>query len=316
MNPQTARSLLQAYVIPRLLYGLEAMVLSQKQIDSLERFFRSTLKQIQSLPDNVANPAPYILMGICPLEATYDKNITSLMAAALSDPCVKQLAENRFATKASRPSSWFIHVQKRLARYSPLLPGECLIQGLNPRKWATSMKRSIDKLWEEVLCDNAATYPSLCYLECQNKLFRQVYPIWGTGGHDLISTQEAIVNARLVTGTYRLEANRAVFNHLAVDPTCPLCHTGVENRAHFLLECQALNDIRTAHLPRIQNYMQKQNHDDDDIIEREVNILLDPSKVMQHDAGRSKRLQEVSILTKRFIYKLHCRRRRLVLLGH
>ena len=143
-----------------------------------------------------------------------------------------------------------------------------------------------------------------------------MHPIWGTGGHILRLTQEAIANARLVTGTYQLQANRAVFNHLAVDPTCPLCHTGVEKRAHFLLECQALNDIRTAHLQRIMNYIQKQNHNDDVIIEREVNILLDPSKVMQYDAGRSKRLQEVFILTKRFIYKLHCRRRALVLLGH
>ena len=37
MNPQAARPLLQAYVIPRLLFGLEAMVLLQKQIDSSDQ---------------------------------------------------------------------------------------------------------------------------------------------------------------------------------------------------------------------------------------------------------------------------------------
>ena len=126
MNPKSARSLLQAYIVPRLLYGLETMVLTQKQFNSIETYFRSLLKQVQSLPDNVANPAPYILIGLCPIEATYDKNLVSLLAAALGDSSIRQLALHRFATKSSRSKSWFIYAQKRLSKYPFYSPGECL----------------------------------------------------------------------------------------------------------------------------------------------------------------------------------------------
>ena len=123
MNPKAARSFLQAYLIPRLLYGLEAMILTSKQIDQLETYFRSILKQIQSLPDNVSKSAPYILMGICSIKATYNKNLVSLMATALGDVSTRELAEHCYATKSPSSSSWFTYVQKRLSKYPFASPG-------------------------------------------------------------------------------------------------------------------------------------------------------------------------------------------------
>ena len=45
------------FVVPRLFYGLEALLLSKKDIECLERFQRQCLKQIQGLPDKTANTA-------------------------------------------------------------------------------------------------------------------------------------------------------------------------------------------------------------------------------------------------------------------
>ena len=43
------------FVIPRLLYGLEALLLKQKDIDSLEKFQRKCLKQIQGISSSSSN---------------------------------------------------------------------------------------------------------------------------------------------------------------------------------------------------------------------------------------------------------------------
>ena len=312
MNPKSARSLLQAYIVPRLLYGLETMVLTQKQFNSIETYFRSLLKQVQSLPDNVANPAPYILIGLCPIEATYDKNLVSLLAAALGDSSIRQLALHRFATKSSRSKSWFIYAQKRLSKYPFYSPGECLSRDLDPAIWASYMKTCIEETWERSLVESAASYPSLRYLGCQDKLFKKAHPIWETGNHDSISTQQAIINAQLATGTYRLQANRATFNQFAVSPDCPLCHSGAENRSHFLLQCKALDDIRDTYLPKIQDCIR--NNLGIEISKLEVDSLLDPSTITDYDTRHMEGLQAVFMLTKRYMYKLHCRRRILITL--
>ena len=44
-----------AFVVSRMLYGLEALMLSKKDIECLERFQRQCLKEIQGIPDKTAN---------------------------------------------------------------------------------------------------------------------------------------------------------------------------------------------------------------------------------------------------------------------
>ena len=61
------------FVVPRLLYGLEALLLSKKDTECLERFQRQCLKQIQGLSDKTANTICLVLLGILPLEAVLHK---------------------------------------------------------------------------------------------------------------------------------------------------------------------------------------------------------------------------------------------------
>lgn len=49
---------------------------------------------------------------------------------------------------------------------------------------------------------------------------------------------------KLVTSTYILQSNRAVFNQNAVNPTCKLCETNTETMEHFILECPVLANRR------------------------------------------------------------------------
>ena len=86
------------YILPRMLYGLEALIVSPKQKEMVEASFRQMLKQIQSLPQRTANEVPYILFGILPAEALLDiktlifhNNITDHDSILTRSPCVSWL---------------------------------------------------------------------------------------------------------------------------------------------------------------------------------------------------------------------------------
>ena len=81
LDPQTAVHVFQIYVLSVLLYGLEVAVPSKTNLDTLERFLRTSLKQILSLPTNTASPAAYIFTGILPAEAIIYKRILALFGS-------------------------------------------------------------------------------------------------------------------------------------------------------------------------------------------------------------------------------------------
>ena len=64
VNPDTSPKLIQTYVAPILLYGMEAPCIATPKMKLLEQFYRDIFKQIQYIPDATANAACYLLLGI------------------------------------------------------------------------------------------------------------------------------------------------------------------------------------------------------------------------------------------------------------
>ena len=63
------------FVLPRVTYGLEALILRKTDFETLEKFQRKSLKQIQGLlPDKAPNVVVLALLGILPVRATIHKN--------------------------------------------------------------------------------------------------------------------------------------------------------------------------------------------------------------------------------------------------
>ena len=73
LDPETAIHLMQTYVLPVLIYGMEVVLPKRKYIDMLDKFYKKFLKMILSLPVNTADPAVYVLSGTIPEEATIHK---------------------------------------------------------------------------------------------------------------------------------------------------------------------------------------------------------------------------------------------------
>ena len=73
LDPETAIHLMQTYVLPVLIYGMEVVLPKRKYIDMLDKLYKKFLKMILWLPVNTADPAVYVLSGTIPVEAAIHK---------------------------------------------------------------------------------------------------------------------------------------------------------------------------------------------------------------------------------------------------
>ena len=83
LNPKVSYRLYQTYVMPRMLYGLEILDL-RKDIKQLSDFHIDLLCRIQALPTRAALSAVYLLVGVLPMEAEFNKRQLSLLFSVVS----------------------------------------------------------------------------------------------------------------------------------------------------------------------------------------------------------------------------------------
>ena len=67
LDPETSIHLLQIYVLPVMVYGLDVVLPKLALVDKLNRTYKKILKQILSLPITVADPPVYKLSGALPM---------------------------------------------------------------------------------------------------------------------------------------------------------------------------------------------------------------------------------------------------------
>ena len=63
VSSATSLKIINTYVIPILLYGLEAVNLSAAQLDEIASFHKDLLRRIQRIPRYTASEAIYLLIG-------------------------------------------------------------------------------------------------------------------------------------------------------------------------------------------------------------------------------------------------------------
>ena len=135
-----------------LLYGLEVAAPSKTNLDILERFLRTSLKQILSLPTSTASPAVYILTGVLPAEAMIHKRILALFGSIcrLSEESVeKRLARRQFSIKSYSSYSWFVIAKELLIKYD-------LDAKLSKAQWRVRVAKAVNSYWTEKLIYEAS----------------------------------------------------------------------------------------------------------------------------------------------------------------
>ena len=107
---------------------------------------------------------------------------------------------------------------------------------------------AVETQWREDISSRS----SLKYINPESVKVGKAHHVWSSVHNNLHDSHRGQLKSLILTGTYTLQSNRAVFNQFAVDPTCKLCDKSPETRQHFLAECQTLQHVRQKFFTRIQ----------------------------------------------------------------
>ncbi len=246
LDPGTAVHLVKTYILPKLLYGLDSVILRRKDIDELETYYRKLLRQIQGLPDTTANEAVYLLIGALPLEASLHMRLLGVFGNITrlnKGHTLYQLARRQLAVKDQKSHSWFIYISKIAAEYEIDLH-QALVYPWKKQHWKSYIKTLIEGCWWDKIKTRATKKSSLSWLNLQECKPNQAHQIWQAAKGNTYRVEAATIRARMLVGKYMLQATRARYNQNAVNPACLLCDGPREDMVHLIAVCPALEQVR------------------------------------------------------------------------
>jgi hypothetical protein len=247
LSPAVAKKIIITYVLPRMLFGLEAVVLNATQVQSLETAYRKILRDLQSLCKSVATEAIYLLIGLLPLEAELHQRTLTLWGAIARLPegsTLRDLATRQMCLPQQARNSWFHYALSIAKRYNiESLLHSAFDWNIPKQEWKSMISSVIQDCWVNSLRQNALLRSSLKHFDVLAYMPCQPNPLWPSDApaHAILA---ASYRAKMLTGAYILQENRAKFNQYNIDPTCRLCSEGAEDMVHFIATCPRLHDIR------------------------------------------------------------------------
>ena len=304
INPSISKKLIDIYIIPRLTYGLECLVLTSSDIQDLETYYRSLLRKIQNLPTSTANPACYLLLGALPIEAIIHTKILNLFGNIMQkkDSVEFKVIERQIATKTSKSYSWAIYAKKLLLKYDLPSVYDLLQQHTNKYQWKKQVKSSVSYFWTTKLQSEKLKYKSLELLNTANSKFGSTHCVWRTQTSDPLLSYKAAIHTKLLVQRYPLATSHTSNKRSTI---CPCCKTDEETIKHFLLTCNHTYQIRRQYIPTIRHIMQEHN------IELScaslLQTILDPS----HFLDSNESINHIVSVSRALIFKLHSARAKL-----
>ncbi|CAG2187006.1 unnamed protein product [Mytilus edulis] len=211
LDIQSLLHIFNIYVIPVLLYGLELVTPTGKNLDIIDIFHKKCIKQLLSLPTSTATPAIYILSGQLPIEGQIHKKILSLFGNISRQPqnsLEKQIAYRQLLMKTDDSNSWFIIVKTILAKYNLPSALYLLDSQIQKLKWKTMVNKEVSKYWKHFIEGHCKLYPSLKYLNSQYIPGKTHVLVNLSASNSMQEAMRIPVKLRIATGSYILMADR------------------------------------------------------------------------------------------------------------
>lgn len=312
-SPAVAHKLWRTYAIPRCIYGLEIMSLTNKDHEMLELAQRKILRQLQGLPNNTANTAVYVMIGAEPIQITIEKNLlTFFMNIARNNDTIEYEILCRQVAISEQTDDFIGRLEKTLQKYSLQKCSVYLQKPISKYNWKKLIDQRTNSHWKEKFEMEKQEKTTLQYLEIQKQPLKQVHNIWKSVKHNTRHVRAGEVKARLLSQTYMVQAKRAKYDP-RMNPICLICRKAEENIEHFLLECAELEVIRSKYLHKIRNYVNADAANRYEKIVEHGNLLqliMDcTSKKVNCNA---KEQEEIESLARAMCYDLHLERCRKI----
>lgn len=308
LNPKVSYKIYQAYVLPRLLYSLETFNLNQSQVQQLQRFHISTLRNFQSLPVRTASSVVQLLLGALPIQAEIHKRKFSLLHAIVrsSNSRLQDLMYRQLAVGVAE--SFFCTVEQTLELYG--LPGIADMSGYTKMRWRNECRQVVSTYWSKKLRVEAHEKSTLVNCNLESMSIGTAHLVWESVSNNTMDVKRGITKVRMLTGVYLLQSTKARFNQYNVEQTCPLCRLAAEDLQHMLLRCPALFEVRKLPFAAIRRLLAGQfgmewwsSRSNVQLVE----VLMDSMNLLQqvtHSVENSL-LVRLEALSRRFCYKLH-----------
>ena len=225
LDPETAMSLIRAFILPILTYGLEIVLPKRKNLDNINRQYKKWIKQILSLKTNGADPAVFILARTLPIEAEMHIKAITLygnITRAEKSSVEWKLAERQLTIKSHDSHSWFIEIKELCLKYDILNIYNYLENPLSKNQWKKMIKTKNYAYWKSRLLEEAKLYKSLKFMN-NHLTFGKVHPLAKSTTCNLGDIARIPIRLKIVTGNYILQSDKTAFSKKSTSPICLLC---------------------------------------------------------------------------------------------
>jgi endonuclease/exonuclease/phosphatase family metal-dependent hydrolase len=312
LPPATNVYLMNIYIMPILLYGLEILLPSEKEMDTATKFHESSLRQLLSLPSTCAKPAIYILSGHIPLAGQIHHRALTFFGNIIRNENTLEykLAYRQLLMGHQNNLGWFGKIGKILAQYDLPAPSTLLLDPPGKKEWARTVQKATRTFWKQDICTKARLYSSLNLMNTDGFTPGGCHPVV-----DSVTTSPADIRRvgtahRFMTGTVLLQSNRHRFNQYEVNPSCPLCSAPQENRQHVLVTCPAYKGEREELLTRILPFLNITNSGMTD--QEWARLIIDPANAAEAGQILEENLKDVYLQSRIFMAKVMRQRKKMI----
>ena len=178
--------------------------------------------------------------------------------------------------------------------------------------WKKQVLTEIHIYWNVKLQGERNTQSTVRFLSDQSLNLGQPAALWSSALDSRRDTEKAFVKAKVLTGTYHLQAIASKFTNKLASPICQLCYKEPEDRAHFMLGCETLDQFRKPHRAKLIDVLNETDYQHGLLPLQEsklLQLLLDPSSIAEL---RKDEAHSIESFSRDWIYHLHLCRWRLL----
>ena len=264
LDPASSHKIIQTYVVPRLLHGLDATILGQQEIKLLEQFYKRLLRQIQTLPENTATEAIYLLLGAIPIENQLHRRVLNLFGNICRLPAnhsLKKVALRQLAVRFKKKQSWFSYIVKIGEIYNIDIHAAITIPATK-EEWKKRVKIAILHHATTELVYKAGQKTTLKWWIWSDSLQLEAHQLWKVCQGRSRDVLAASTRAKMLTGRYKTKEVELSYTRNELRPEdlrCPLCAEHNEDIFHMITTCPSLEEIRA---PKIEQLLKIYKEDD------------------------------------------------------
>ena len=173
--------------------------------------------------------------------------------------------------------------------------------------WKQTVRKAVHDHYLHIFKNEVLPQSSCRYLNLNTVSLYRPHHVWATVLPSSRDVTRALVKAKLLTGTYNLQAKRSKFKKND-SRFCPLCSESIETREHFIALCPTLHEIRTNYINQMkivaQTTLPTVTFNSAFSTQNITQTILDPSSVTKDNST----IEQLESISRNMCYALHTAR--------